>query len=139
MIYLLQFLVRSPNWWTWSPCGPGSRPSMVPSMRQRSGVSCRKRTTPCTGPGPPRMATAAPRFSARHQTPGLAHQLTQPHLLHQLRKGTERAPQNFHALPNPKPPKPMVRFAVAPGHHPRREAKARATVVTYPICHCPCP
>lgn len=67
MTYLLQSFVRSPNWWTWNPCSPGSRPSMVPSIRQSSEVSCRKRTTPCMALRPSRMATAAPRFSARYE------------------------------------------------------------------------
>lgn len=58
---LLQSCVRSPSVWTWRPWCPGSNPSMVPSIKQRSCDNCRKRTTPWTFPTPASMATAAPR------------------------------------------------------------------------------
>lgn len=59
--HLRQSCVRSPRAWTWRPWDPGSNPSTVPSIRQRSSDSCRKRTTPWIEPTPNNMATAAPR------------------------------------------------------------------------------
>lgn len=59
--YLWQSSVKSPSVWTWRPWGPGSSPSMVPSIKQRPSDSCRKRTTPWILPRPASMATADPR------------------------------------------------------------------------------
>lgn len=59
--YLWQSIVKSPSVWTWRPWGPGSSPSMVPSIKQRPSDSCRKRTTPWILPRPASMATADPR------------------------------------------------------------------------------
>lgn len=59
--YLRQSSVKSPSVWTWRPWGPGSNPSMVPSIKQRPSDSCRKRTTPWIFPRPDSMATADPR------------------------------------------------------------------------------
>lgn len=59
--YLKQSCVRSPKAWTCRPWAPGSRPSMVPSIKQHSSESWRNRTTPWTFPAPHIMATAEPR------------------------------------------------------------------------------
>lgn len=60
LCYLRQSCVRSPRVWTWRPWGPGSNPSMVPSIKHWPSDSCRKRTTPWIFPTPAIMATAEP-------------------------------------------------------------------------------
>lgn len=74
-------------------------------MRQRSGVSCRKRTTPCTGPGPSRMATAAPRFSARYQDTW-AGSPPQPHTFISSKRA--RREPRITLMPSPRPPEPPI-------------------------------